>query len=328
MSIAPREAKWNSHSIACDGTAALVRAAPVGLALPAHERRAARGAGRRELPAARRASALRQDRPDDLGDHVAGAADDRRCRPRARPCARPRPRCAASPSPTVTPPTNTGSSTANGVTMPVRPVCTSMCREERRALLGRELVRDGPPRRVRRGRRAPPAGRSSRPSRRRRRSRSRSCGGRARQRSQYANTSSRRPTTSVAGFTGSPASAQVRERLECAPNRVPSANSTPWHHSASGRDAVTSGSFWRSDPAAAFRGFANVRCLGFEQLARSALEPLDREGTPRRERRAPRGRSEPRSRTGTCRIVRMFAVTSSPVCPSPRVAPPVNTPCS
>ena len=37
---------------------------------------------------------------------------------------------------------------------------------------------------------------------------------------------------------------------------------------------------------------------------------------------------EPRSRMGSWRIVRMFDVTSSPVRPSPRVAPRVNTPSS
>ena len=46
---------------------------------------------------------------------------------------------------TVEPPTKTGSSTANGVALPVRPIDTWMSRQAGGALLGRELVGDGPP---------------------------------------------------------------------------------------------------------------------------------------------------------------------------------------
>ena len=48
------------------------------------------------------------------------------CRRSARPCARPRARCAAWPGRPWTPATLTGSSTANGVTRPVRPTLTRM----------------------------------------------------------------------------------------------------------------------------------------------------------------------------------------------------------
>ncbi len=49
---------------------------------------------------------------------------------------------------TVEPPTKTGSSTAKGVAFPVRPMDTSIRRSRVDAFLGRELVGDGPPRRV------------------------------------------------------------------------------------------------------------------------------------------------------------------------------------
>ena len=51
------------------------------------ERRAARGALRRHPPRLQALRPQRQHRPDDLGDDVAGLAQDRRCRPAGRPCA-------------------------------------------------------------------------------------------------------------------------------------------------------------------------------------------------------------------------------------------------
>ena len=45
---------------------------------------------------------------------------------------------------TVEPPTKTGSSTANGVALPVRPIDTTMSRAAWWSLLGGELVGDGP----------------------------------------------------------------------------------------------------------------------------------------------------------------------------------------
>ena len=51
---------------------------------------------------------------------------------------------------TITPPTCTGSSTANGVMTPVRPIAREDVVQDGRLLLGRELVRDRPARRLRR----------------------------------------------------------------------------------------------------------------------------------------------------------------------------------
>ena len=104
-------------------------AAGVGLALEAHERAAAAGTGTSSgTSTARRPSG-------------ASTAPARRPRgSRRRPCARSRCRRAGRPwprtwsslcsvaTPTVEPPTNTGSSTANGVARPVRPIDTWMSR--------------------------------------------------------------------------------------------------------------------------------------------------------------------------------------------------------
>ena len=51
-------------------------------------------------------------------------------------------------TPTVEPPTNTGSSMAKGVARPVRPIDTMMSLQQRGAFLGRELVGDRPARRL------------------------------------------------------------------------------------------------------------------------------------------------------------------------------------
>ena len=104
-------------------------AAGVGLALGAHQLGVQRArAVRREHPRLGAGRAQREHRPDDLGDDVAGLAHDHRVagadvldahlvlvvqRGHAARCE---------------PPTNTGSSTANGVVRPVRPTDTWMSR--------------------------------------------------------------------------------------------------------------------------------------------------------------------------------------------------------
>ena len=79
-----------------------------------------------------------------LRDDVAGALDDDACRRRGCPCARSRPRCAAWRSATTTPPTVTGSSSATGVSAPVRPTWIVDRRSDGLRLLGRELVGESP----------------------------------------------------------------------------------------------------------------------------------------------------------------------------------------
>ena len=91
-------------------------------------------------------------------------------------------------------------------------------------------------------------------------------------------------------------------------------------HSRSGLDAVTQGSFWRSDPAAALRGFANAlppaaRSCTFScsnALTGKYISPRDLDDGWRIVDRE-RARDAP----GT---VRTFDVMSSPMRPSPRVA--------
>ncbi len=104
----------------------------------------------------------------------------------------------------------------------------------------------------------------------------------------------------------------------------------PWQTIASGRVAVTRGSFCRSDPAAALRGFANgglpfstIDSLSFSNAS------TGRNTSPRTSTRAGTGYSlVPMSLCGMLSIVRTFGVTSSPVRPSPRVAPRTSRPSS
>ncbi len=97
------------------------------------------------------------------------------------------------------------------------------------------------------------------------------------------------------------------------------------------RFAVIDGSFWRRLPAAALRGFANA-CLPFSTAAAFSASKLDfgMYTSPRSSTGASASRNPPsapsRRRSGTSFTVRMFAVTSSPVVPSPRVAARIRRP--
>ena len=270
------------------GQPRLVRAPVVRLALAANQRRAARRArSSASSTCARSSAASRAPARRPRGSRRRRGARSP-CRPRGRPCAGPRPRCAASRCVIVTPPTNTGSSTANGVTLPVRPVCTSIFCSNVGSFLGRELVRDRPARRVRRGAelplqlgrstlidhavdlvvdRVPVAPPSARGTPRRRRS-------------------SRPPRWSAApgARPSPPTSRNPRVRVERDRPR-PRRTSAPTGGAAA--TAVTVGSFWRSDPAAALRGLANGRCPAAVSSSFSARTPSPA-STPRRAPRAPR----------------------------------------
>ena len=84
-------------------------------------------------------------------------------------------------------------------------------------------------------------------------------------------------------------------------------------------------SSWRSAPAAALRGLANV---GSPACSRSwfsvANRDLERYTSPRTS--ISLGQIFPLSRSGTSPIVRRLAVTSSPSMPLPRVVPTVSRP--
>ena len=146
MSIAPRLTKCLMLSTICAGHERLGQRT----ATSPSSRTTTRAAGRAVLghaPRAGRASwaadALprppRERRPDDLRDDVAGALDDHVVAGRGCPCGGCRPRCAAWRRSTVTPPTCTGSSTANGVSTPVRPTLTSMLCSRVIAVVGANL---------------------------------------------------------------------------------------------------------------------------------------------------------------------------------------------
>ena len=103
-----------------------VLAAPDDFVLGLDERAAAERTGRRHLPRRRVGGPLVEDGPDDLRDDVAALLDDAPGRParmsrRATSCSL----CSVAIW-TVVPLSRTGSSTANGVTAPVRPTLTSM----------------------------------------------------------------------------------------------------------------------------------------------------------------------------------------------------------
>jgi hypothetical protein len=91
----------------------------------------------------------------------------------------------------------------------------------------------------------------------------------------------------------------------------------------SGLEAVTLGSSWRSDPAAAFRGLAKAASPAALRVSfRCSKAERGRYTSPRTSIRP--GASS--IRIGIALIVRRFWVTFSPTTPSPRVAPRSKTP--
>ena len=92
----------------------------------------------------------------------------------------------------------------------------------------------------------------------------------------------------------------------------------PWQRNRRFLDAVTRASFWRSDPAAELRGFANGERPASTSDSLSFLKSSGRMKTsPRTSTRS--GAASVRV-SGISPIVRTLAVTSSPKRPSPRVA--------
>ena len=68
-------------------------------------------------------------------------------------------------------------------------------------------------------------------------------------------TSSIVSSRSANGFVRKPCSRSHSSSSQCDPSCTPSRAPSPYTHTASGREAVIEESFWRSDPAAALRGF-------------------------------------------------------------------------
>ena len=94
----------------------------------------------------------------------------------------------------------------------------------------------------------------------------------------------------------------------------------------SGRVAVTRGSFWRSEPAAALRGLANGALPASTRLALSSAKAADGEEDLAADLDPLGTVASPASRCGMPSMVRTLWVTSSPVRPSPRVAARTSRP--
>ena len=124
---------------------------------------------------------------------------------------------------------------------------------------------------------------------------------------------------SVVGATGSPAVAAQSRKPRCESNVMPSAAPNECTHRRSGREAVTFGSFWRSDPAAALRGFANALPPASSSCPFSSSNAVTGKYISPRTSTTAGGSSTASVRGMPC-TVRTFAVMSSPMRPSPRVA--------
>jgi hypothetical protein len=146
----------------------------------------------------------------------------------------------------------------------------------------------------------------------------------------YSCTAARSGTTLIRSLTGRP---QPRIRSYqpdwvsggVTPSGKPSTRPTPWTITSSARLAVTRGSFCRSEPAAELRALANAALPASVSRAFSSSNAVSGRNTSPRTSRIS-GKPDPVSRAGIESIVRMFGVTSSPVRPSPRVAPRVRMP--
>ena len=76
--------------------------------------------------------------------------------------------------------------------------------------------------------------------------------------SMYFSTALSEGSTSTNSEVGSPHALSAAYACDCAVGSKPSRLPMPWQTMPSARDAVTRGSFWRSDPAAELRGLANI----------------------------------------------------------------------
>ena len=88
--------------------------------------------------------------------------------------------------------------------------------------------------------------------------------------SMYFSTALREGSTSTNSDVGRPHAVSAAYAWDCAVGSKPSRLPMPWQTMPSARDAVTRGSFWRSEPAAALRGLANIG------LPASAIDSLSR----------------------------------------------------
>src|SRR5579885_1506901 len=158
---------------------------------------------------------------------------------------------------TVTPPTRTGSSSAIGVSTPVRPTDGTMLRTRVIACRGLNFHATA----QRGARDTSPSARWSARSFTLMTSPSISKGSRSRSASSAAkarSTSARLRATVARGTGRRPQSAKAASSSACVRTPSPSTVPTPWQTRSSGRDAVTRGSSCLSEPAAALRGLAKT----------------------------------------------------------------------
>ncbi len=141
----------------------------------------------------------------------------------------------------------------------------------------------------------------------------------------YSRTPSSSGVTWYRSLTGSPQPRSRSYQPECVSGGSPEATPTPCRISRRSRLAVTRGSFWRSEPAAELRGLANGGLPASVSRSFSSWNAATGRNTSPRTSRVS-GTSVPVSRSGTESIVRRLGVTSSPVTPSPRVAPRTRSP--
>ena len=156
MSNAPRPATWNSRSRSCAGQdRAFGQRMSASPSFSGAERGAALRAVRRHHERPLGAVAQLDDRPDDLGDHVAGLAQHHGVADQHALAGHLLRRCAGWPCSTVEPETCTGSITPERRDPPGAADVDPDVEQLGGDLLRRVLVRDRPPRRARR--RAEPA---------------------------------------------------------------------------------------------------------------------------------------------------------------------------
>ncbi len=217
MSSARRPAKCRIACLRCAGQnrPPVQRSRP----RPLRARRSSRTPGtacgmRKTSPRRGRAVGQHRRRPPGSRRRRAGRS---RCRRSARPCGGSRTSLCSVALLTVTPPTNTGSSLATGVSLPVRPTWTSMPFTCVSLLLRRVLVRHRPARLARYEAELAAAERGRRPCRRRRRCRR--AGGRAslRDRRVERDQRRRRPATRrCSAATGRPIASKRVQQPRCA----------------------------------------------------------------------------------------------------------------
>ena len=135
------------------------------------------------------------------------------------------------------------------------------------------------------------------------------------------------PQTLKRSLVGKPSSASNSYALLCESKSIPVRAPIPCTTMLKGLEALTRGSFWRSEPAAAFRGLAK------RDLPASSSDSLSSANAANGKKTSPRtsisaGTFLPLRVCGNPLIVLTFKVTSSPVTPFPRVSALTSSPFS